>query len=325
MGGGPPASRPRRELRSARRLEAQPGPATAHGHRSLAHQSLRRPPHQWGLVAVRQLYASARSPARPRHHPLTPQPILAPLIPAPTTNFARNSPVTASSFEFRSLELQCFWALLKLQPIELRATFRRQRRAATHGHRSQASPPASRPHKHDKIRPARLHQRPCAKKFAQRTQNTPKSAFFRQQGEFFRGLDQNPLLLGELFRADGATAASQHLPTALPETDDTNAGGSLPRDETADTSASSLPHTFETADTFARTKRPFSGHFPPTKASRVSGTPRRAPAKTMTVSRTAPRLPAKASPVSRSPRATPTAQTSRGVRTRHNAGGTLAT
>ena len=29
VGGGPPASRPRRELRSARRLEARPGPATA--------------------------------------------------------------------------------------------------------------------------------------------------------------------------------------------------------------------------------------------------------------------------------------------------------
>ena len=41
MGGGPPASRPRCELRSARRLEARPGPATAHGHRGLAHQSLR--------------------------------------------------------------------------------------------------------------------------------------------------------------------------------------------------------------------------------------------------------------------------------------------
>ena len=36
VGGGPPASRPRRELRSARRLEARPSPAAAHGHRSLA-------------------------------------------------------------------------------------------------------------------------------------------------------------------------------------------------------------------------------------------------------------------------------------------------
>ena len=54
---------------STRRLEAQPGPAAAHGRRSLALRTLRRPPHLWGRVAVRQLYASSRSPARPRHSP----------------------------------------------------------------------------------------------------------------------------------------------------------------------------------------------------------------------------------------------------------------
>ena len=43
VGGGPPASRPRSELRSARRLEARPGPAAAHRHRG---RSLRRPPHR---------------------------------------------------------------------------------------------------------------------------------------------------------------------------------------------------------------------------------------------------------------------------------------
>ena len=43
VGGGPPASRPRCELRSARRLEARPGPAAAHRHRG---RSLRRPPHR---------------------------------------------------------------------------------------------------------------------------------------------------------------------------------------------------------------------------------------------------------------------------------------
>ena len=87
----PPARRPRCELRSARRLEARPGPATAHRHRSLAPgpsgalhtggiwllmasrrvcskpgqapppptgtaasslQSLRRPPHLWGPVLM---------------------------------------------------------------------------------------------------------------------------------------------------------------------------------------------------------------------------------------------------------------------------------
>ena len=52
VGGGPPASRPRRELRSVRRLEARPGPATAHRHRG---RSLRRPPHQWGLVCWRMV------------------------------------------------------------------------------------------------------------------------------------------------------------------------------------------------------------------------------------------------------------------------------
>ena len=38
-----------RAFGSARRLEARPGPAAAHGHRSQAHQFLRHPPHQWCL------------------------------------------------------------------------------------------------------------------------------------------------------------------------------------------------------------------------------------------------------------------------------------
>ena len=67
VGGGPPASRPRGELRSARRLEARPGPAAAHGHRSLTLQALRRPPHRRRLVAVSSL-------ARPRRRPRAPQP-----------------------------------------------------------------------------------------------------------------------------------------------------------------------------------------------------------------------------------------------------------
>ena len=44
-------------------VEAWTGPDTARGHCS---RSLRRPPHLWGRVTVRQLYASSRSPARPR-------------------------------------------------------------------------------------------------------------------------------------------------------------------------------------------------------------------------------------------------------------------
>ena len=57
-----------------RRLEAWPGPAAAHGHRSLALRSLRRPSHQWGVVADVWLGASPRSLARPRHRPQAPQP-----------------------------------------------------------------------------------------------------------------------------------------------------------------------------------------------------------------------------------------------------------
>ena len=45
------------------------------------------------------------------------------IIAEPTPNFARNSPTTASSFEFRPLELQRFQTSLKLHSIELRATF----------------------------------------------------------------------------------------------------------------------------------------------------------------------------------------------------------
>ena len=105
------------------------------------------------------LGASSRSPARPRRRPpappqvppapftpvmpghwrvvgrvvstpgpaFTPQASCSPLahIAAESTpNFARNSPVTLSNSEFRSLELQHFRTLLKLCPIELRARFR---------------------------------------------------------------------------------------------------------------------------------------------------------------------------------------------------------
>ena len=143
MGGGPPASRPRRELRSARRLEARPGPATAHGHRSQAHQSLRCPPHQWGRVADVWLCASSRSPARPLRRPPAPRPALAALIAEPTPNFARNSPTTASSFEFRPLELQRFQTSLKLHSIELRATFL-EARPRHHPRAPQPGPPSLR-------------------------------------------------------------------------------------------------------------------------------------------------------------------------------------
>ena len=146
----------------------------------------------------------------PRRSP----PALTPLIPEPTRNFARNSPTTLSNYEIRSLELQRFQTLLKLLPIELRATFLGQTPNTTTGTAAWPSP-ATRPHKREKTRPARLHQRPHAKKFAQHRHNCPKSAYFHSQGELFRGLARNRLLLGEFFRADGChsrlTTPANHL------------------------------------------------------------------------------------------------------------------
>ena len=89
VGGGPPARRPRRELRSARRLEARPGPAgpaaasnraglvvsvlsVSLRHRPRAPQpALRCPPHRRRLVADVWLSASARSRTRTCHSPRT--------------------------------------------------------------------------------------------------------------------------------------------------------------------------------------------------------------------------------------------------------------
>ena len=52
VGSGPPARRPRRELRSARRLDALPGPAAAHRHRGRAPQASLRPPIGRGVCVM---------------------------------------------------------------------------------------------------------------------------------------------------------------------------------------------------------------------------------------------------------------------------------
>ena len=54
----------------------------------------------------------------------------------------------------------------------------------------------------EKVRPASLSHRENAKKFALHAQNTPKSAFFRLLGEFFRGNAAGGAVLGEFFRAN---------------------------------------------------------------------------------------------------------------------------
>ena len=140
------------------------------------------------------------------------------------------------------------------------------------------------PHRRDKTRPARPHQRPSGKNSPSTLKPPQNQRFFACRANSFSVSPRIHACWTSFFALMGATATSQHPPTTSPETNDTNAGGSLPRDETTDTSASSLPHTFETADTFARMKRPFSGHFPPAKVSRVSWTPRRAPTKASPVS-----------------------------------------
>ena len=88
----------------------RPGPATAHRHHG---SSLRRPPHQWGLVAVRRVVSPSGLPPRPATATCPVGTAISHVIP----------PMTLSNFEFRSLELQRFQMLLKLHPIELRASF----------------------------------------------------------------------------------------------------------------------------------------------------------------------------------------------------------
>ena len=136
-GGGPPASRPRRELRSARRLEARPGPVTAHGHRCQALWSLRRlhTSDAWCATCCLARWCDSRpgpaaahghrSPALRPSGASTPAVRLVLLCVAPSclllSNFARNSPVTISEFELASLELQRFWAISKSDRGKLRA------------------------------------------------------------------------------------------------------------------------------------------------------------------------------------------------------------
>ena len=90
-------------------------------------------------IELRATFLGAR-PTIHRHRDQASHRAITHVTPAPTPNFARNSPTTISNLEFRSLELQRFQTLLKLLPIELRATFLEASPATTaHGHRDQAS------------------------------------------------------------------------------------------------------------------------------------------------------------------------------------------
>ena len=151
---------------SARRLEAWPGPSTAHGHRSQAHPTSESS-HAKPLLGLR------RSP-----------PALTPLIPEPTRNFACNSPDTTSNLELRSLELQRFQTLLKLLPIELHATFRGQTRNTRQPPRLKPMTPMRVDHCHEMKPPAplraprRTRLKPLTPLLAQKSQ---LQAVFRPQ------------------------------------------------------------------------------------------------------------------------------------------------
>ena len=130
-----------RAFGSARRLEARPGPAAAHGHRSQA------PPPPMGTAAMPsgpsgvlhtgnawsadvRLGASPRSPARPCRRPWAPQPdppapaaLFIVVVPGIFSNFARNSLATCSNLEFASLGLQRFRVVSKSDRGKLCAKF----------------------------------------------------------------------------------------------------------------------------------------------------------------------------------------------------------
>ena len=54
----------------------------------------------------------------------------------------------------------------------------------------------------EKVRPAALCLRECAKKFAQRAHNTPILVFLGLLGELFRGNAAGGAVLGEFFRVN---------------------------------------------------------------------------------------------------------------------------
>ena len=87
-------------------------------------------------VAGVSLGASSRSPARLRHRPRAPQ--LGQRGYCASSTFACNSSVTISVFELASLELQRFWAWLKVHAIELHAESLVCVSVVTHGHCSRS-------------------------------------------------------------------------------------------------------------------------------------------------------------------------------------------
>ena len=125
----PPARRPRRELRSVRRLVVRPGPAglAAASNRSgclcVAWPRRLRASQPGPPVTAGALHAGGAFVAdvARRIGSLSGQALR--LEVCPILSFACNSPETLSNHELTTLELQRFQILLKLLPIELHARF----------------------------------------------------------------------------------------------------------------------------------------------------------------------------------------------------------
>ena len=92
------------------------------------------PPCQWRVVCCALPGELVRLPARLCRRPRAPQ--LGRRGYCASSTFACNSPVTISEFELASLDLQRFFALLKVHAIELHAEFLLCVSVVTHGHRS---------------------------------------------------------------------------------------------------------------------------------------------------------------------------------------------
>ena len=122
------------------RIWCCPGSAAAHGRHSQALRPLRRllASGAWCAVRCQASRCDSRLGSAAAHghrsRPRAPQPGQCGYCASST--FACNSPVTISVFELASLELQCFWALLKVHTIELHAEFLLCVSVVTHGHRS---------------------------------------------------------------------------------------------------------------------------------------------------------------------------------------------
>ena len=128
------------------RLRARPPARSPHASLTVRSGRSRSPPVPSGpsgalyaggaCVAGVSLGVSSRSPARLRHRPRAPQ--LGQRGYCASSTFACNSSVTISVFELVSLELQRFWALLKVHAIELHAESLVCVSVVTYGHRSRS-------------------------------------------------------------------------------------------------------------------------------------------------------------------------------------------